>query len=171
MGKVMKIDACKPHMSASVAAGYILTTLTYIMKATGFFLGYLCWYYYVVWELSRYRGILAKANEMRSFTVDFRWKKKTSRSVSWIVWSSKPWRDNWYKQWRYFHLEWVIQWILYSRTLKKTASQDSYLYLAEDSVLTNGKKILKTCTVLTLWKKKTSSIHQYVETWKCAIEL
>ena len=104
------------------------------MKATGFYLGYLCWY--IVWELRRYRVILAKANEMRSFIVDFGWIRKKHRAC--------------FEQFDYLnldkttdtinddtHLDLVIQWILYSRTLRKLPV--SYLYLAKDSVLTNWK--------------------------------
>ena len=71
-----------------------------------------------------------------------RWKKRTSSSVSWIVWSSKPWRDNWYKQWRYSHLErWVIQWILYSRTLKKLPAEILSCILLKTQFLQTEKNI------------------------------
>ena len=133
------------------------------MKATGFFLGYLCCYY-VVWELSRYRVILTKANEIWSFTVDFRVeKKRTSSSVSWIVWSSKPWPDNWYKQWRYSHLErWVIQWILYSRTLKKLPAEILSCILLKTQFLQTEKNIENLYITNPVQKKRPLSIS----TWK-----
>ena len=118
------------------------TSLPYIMKATGFYLGYLCWY--IVWELRRYRVILAKANEMRSFIVDFCWiRKNIAHVLNCVLYLPLELFDylNLDKTTDTInddtHLDLVIQWILYSRALRKLPV--SYLYLAKDSVLTNWK--------------------------------
>ena len=134
------------------------------MKATGYYLGYMCWY--IVWEVRRYWVIFSEGEWNVIFYCRLPLKKTARMSWSWTVWSSRPWRDNGYKQWWYSHLDLVIEWILYSQTLKILPVSD--LRLAEDSVLINGKQSGRTFLLLRKKKRPLS-----ISTWKrekCAIE-